>query len=92
MSDRLYVTDPMRHHWARFRWALRHPFTRTPEPVGGDQNPKHRLGIVDLPHALTNLFVEAARALPYRSGHRYMYLALLCVALTALVLYLLIVR
>lgn len=86
MSDVKHPTDPMERHWRRFWFALTNPFTRTPEKVGGDKRPRHRLGIVDLTHAFTNLFVEASRALPYRSGHRYMWAALTAIVSVVLLL------
>ena len=56
----------MKEHIDRLLRDLRHPFTRHVESRG-------RMGLNDVPHAFTNLFVEHARLDPYTAGHYHLY-------------------
>lgn len=48
--------------WKRLKLATMHPFSVDPEAPDG------RLGIVDISHAYSNLWVEIARAYPHWFG------------------------
>lgn len=69
----------MDEHFDRLERDIRHPFTRHAESRG-------RLGWKDIPHAITNLFVEYARYDPYAAGHAWLYLWLVTVGLAGVVI------
>lgn len=69
----------MDEHFERLERDVLHPFTRHAESRG-------RLGVKDIPHAITNLFVEFARHDPYSAGHAWLYSWLTTVALAAIVI------
>ena len=66
---------------ARWRFGLRHPWTRNPAA-------RNRLGIVDTlcGHSTTNLYVTYARENPRDAGHAWRYSVLGLSALLALAL------